>query len=306
MNISFFLNLATDTDLANKVDTLSQKAQTSILDLANYSPEQYKDLAKEWIDVIAHFGLKVLLAIVTFLIGRWIITKILTQFDNLLRKRSVTGVAISLFHSLVEAGLFLVLFMIIAGFFGVTSVTFAALLGAMGLAVGMALSGQLQNLAGGIILLVTRPFSIGHFIDAQSAQGTVEDITLFHTLLKTPDNKMVFLPNGNLSSGSITNLSHTGIRRVDFSIGVEYGEDFEKVQTLLMELANADQRVLKSPAPVAYLGELAESSVNISFRIWTKTENYWDVYFDFNKIIYNEFNKAGIGFPFPQLTVHQA
>ncbi len=302
MNITFFSLLGVDDNALAEVDSVANNLTKPI----NFEEIDFKALGSEWFEAICNFGIKVIIALVAFFIGRWIIKKILKWVDALMKKRSISAVAVSLFHSIFNALLYVALLMLIVNIFGVGSASFAAILASMGLAIGMALSGQLQNFAGGIIILVTKPFEANDFIESQSAMGTVMDITLFHTLLKTVDNKMIFVPNGMLSSGLITNYSHQDIRRVDLTIGVEYGQDFEQAKTLLLDLAKADKRILHSPEPVVYLSELADSSVNLSFRIWTKSELYWDVYFDFNRTVYAEFNKAGIGFPFPQLTIHQA
>ena len=171
----------------------------------------------------------------------------------------------------------------------------------------MALSGNLQNFAGGLIILLFRPYKVGDYIDASTgASGTVKEIQIFHTILITPDNKMVYVPNGAMSSGIITNYSNLDTRRIEWNFGVDYGEDFEKVEKILRNIIKADQRILTAPAPFIELGELAASSVNIKVRVWVKSSDYWDVFFYMNQTVYATFNKEGINFPFPQLTVHQA
>ena len=170
----------------------------------------------------------------------------------------------------------------------------------------MALSGNLSNFAGGLIILVFKPFKVGDYIDGQGASGTVKEIQIFHTILATVDNRIIYVPNGALSSNAITNYSKQDMRRAEWVFGVEYGEDYEKVKAVLERIIAADERIPTTPAPFIGLGALSASSVDIKVRVWTKTENYWDVYFDMNKIVYDTFNKEGIGFPFPQLTVHQA
>ena len=171
----------------------------------------------------------------------------------------------------------------------------------------MALSGNLQNFAGGLIILLFRPYKVGDYIDASTgASGTVKEIQIFHTILITPDNKMVYVPNGAMSSGVITNYSNLDTRRIEWNFGVDYGEDFEKVEKILRNIIKADQRILTAPAPFIELGELAASSVNIKVRVWVKSSDYWDVFFYMNQTVYATFNKEGINFPFPQLTVHQA
>ncbi len=297
MNITFFSLLTSATEVDSLANNLTEPL--------NFQDMDFKALGYEWLETISNFGIKVIVAIVAFLIGRWLIRKLLNWIDAMLKKRAMSAVGVSLFHSLFQAFLYVALLMVIIRIFGVASTSFAALLASLGLAVGMALSGQLQNLAGGIIILVTKPFETKDFVEAQSVMGTVVNITLFHTLLKTPDNKLIFVPNGTLSSGLITNYSHEDLRRVDFTIGVEYGQDFEQAKELLLKLAKEDKRIKQTPEPVVYLSELADSSVNLSFRVWTDSPLYWEVYFDLNKTIYAEFNKAGIGFPFPQLTIHK-
>ena len=189
---------------------------------------------------------------------------------------------------------------------GVESTSFAALLASAGVAVGMALSGNLSNFAGGLIILVFKPFKVGDYIDGPGVSGTIKEIQIFHTILSTLDNRMIYVPNGMLSGNAVINYSKQEMRRVEWVFGVEYGEDFEKVKAVLQRIIDADPRILKDPAPMIALGALSASSVDIKVRAWAKTADYWDVYFDMNKIVYDTFNKEGIGFPFPQLTVHQA
>lgn len=158
-----------------------------------------------------------------------------------------------------------------------------------------------------MIILLFRPYKVGDYIDASTgASGTVKEIQIFHTILITPDNKMVYVPNGAMSSGVITNYSNLDTRRIEWNFGVDYGEDFEKVEKILRNIIKADQRILTAPAPFIELGELAASSVNIKVRVWVKSSDYWDVFFYMNQTVYATFNKEGINFPFPQLTVHQA
>ena len=170
----------------------------------------------------------------------------------------------------------------------------------------MALSGNLQNFAGGLIVLLFRPYKVGDVIESQGETGTVREIQIFHTILTTFDNKVIYIPNGALSSGTVINYSREELRRIDWTIGVEYDTDYDMVERTIRDLLATDQRILNKPAPFVALHTLADSSVNIAIRVWVKNADYWDVYFDMNKRIYAEFNAKGIGFPFPQLTVHQA
>ena len=176
-----------------------------------------------------------------------------------------------------------------------------------GVAVGMALSGNLSNFAGGLIILLFKPYKVGDYIEAQGVGGTVKEVQMFHTVLGTVDNKVIYIPNGSLSSGVVTNFSNQTTRRVDWTFGVEYGSDYEKVKQVIESVLAKDSRILSEPAaPFIALTALADSSVNVVVRVWVNSSDYWGVYFDINKNIYVTFNEVGIGFPFPQLTVHQA
>ena len=258
-----------------------------------------------WLDGAINFGLRVLLVIVLFWLGRIVIRWIGRLFDKFLRRRAFDGVAVTLLDSLFTALLYVTLGIILASVLGVKSVSFAAVLASMGLAVGMALSGQLQNLAGGVIIMVTKPFGIGDFISAQGVEGTVRAVRLFHTEVLTPDNKVVFIPNGTLSSSLVTNFSHEDIRRVEWTIGIEYDEDYQRVRQVILALLQQDQRILTTPEPVIVLHKLNDSSVDILVRAWVASGDLWPVFWDFNERVYADFNAKGIGFPFPQLTVHQ-
>ena len=170
----------------------------------------------------------------------------------------------------------------------------------------MALSGNLSNLAGGLIVLMFKPFKVGDYIEGAGVNGTVQEIQIFHTILVTPDNRVIFAPNGALSSNAVINYSKKSTRRVDFTFGVEYDVDFDKVKSVIQHIIEADSRILRNPSSMIELGALGASSVDITVRVWVKSSDYWNVFFDMNRIVYATFNKEGIGFPFPQLTVHQA
>jgi small-conductance mechanosensitive channel len=186
---------------------------------------------------------------------------------------------------------------------GVQSVSFAAVLASMGLAVGMALSGQLQNLAGGVIIVVTKPFTIGNYIQAQNVEGIVQSVSLFHTVITTLENKKIYIPNGALSSGVIVNVNSVSERRLEWTIGIDYDSDVDKAIELLYELLRKDERVLNDPAPYVAVSALADSSVNLIARAWVKTEDFGITNHDFNRTVFLAFNEAGINFPFPQVTV---
>jgi small conductance mechanosensitive channel len=203
----------------------------------------------------------------------------------------------------VNVVLIVLLIVSIIGALGVETTSFAALLASAGVAIGMALSGNLSNFAGGLIILIFKPFKVNDYIHAQGTEGTVKEIQIFHTILKTPDNKWVYIPNGSLSSGIVTNYNVES-RRVEWIFGVDYGTDYGKVKALTEAILAADSRILSDPAPFVALNALADSSVNIIVRAWVKTSDYWNVYFDINQVVYETYNAQGINFPFPQLTVH--
>ena len=252
-------------------------------------------------------GGRILAALFIFIIGKFIVNWLNKLFAKTLEKRKVDASIQSFLKSIVNITLLVLLFLAVIGKLGIELTSFAALLASAGVAIGMALSGNLSNFAGGVIILVFRPYKVGDYIEASTgASGTVTDIQIFHTVLTTPDNRVVFAPNGAMSGAIVTNYSRKDTRRVDFSFGVEYGTDFELAKSTIMEVISKDSRILKDPAPFIELGALADSSVNITVRVWVNAADYWGVNFDMNKNVYATFNEKGISFPFPQLTVHQA
>lgn len=265
-----------------------------------------EQLLSKLLDWGIEVGKDLLGAIIIYIVGRFIIKQVGRLLARILEKRKLEISVQTFLRSLVNILLNLVLAFAIVSRLGVETTSFAALLASAGVAIGMALSGNLSNFAGGLIILVFKPFKVGDYIEGQNANGTVREIQIFHTILTTVDNKVIYVPNGALSSDAITNYSKQETRRAEWVFGVEYGEDFEKVKAVLQRIIDADPRILKDPAPMIALGALSASSVDIKVRAWAKTADYWDVYFDMNKIVYDTFNKEGIGFPFPQLTVHQA
>ena len=251
-------------------------------------------------------GKHILAALVIFIVGRFLISFINKMVARLLERRKVEPSIQSFVRSFVSILLTVLLIVAVVSKLGVETTSFAALLASAGVAVGMALSGNLQNFAGGLIVLLFKPYKVGDTVECQGETGVVREIQIFHTILTTFDNKVVYIPNGTLSSGVITNYSREELRREDWTVGVEYGSDYDKVEATIRTILAADKRVLDKPAPTIALTALADSSVNVVIRVWVKSEDYWDVFFDMNKTIYAVFNREGIGFPFPQLTVHQA
>lgn len=261
---------------------------------------------QQLIDWSVSAGGRIIGAVLIFVVGRFIISFLNKMVARLLEKRKVDASIQSFVKSLVNILLTILLIIAVIGKLGVETTSFAALLASAGVAIGMALSGNLQNFAGGLIVLLLRPYKVGDLIESQGVTGTVREIQIFHTILVTGDNKVIYIPNGALSSGTVTNYSRESTRRVEWVIGVEYGENFDKVEETTRRIISEDKRVLTDPEPFVALHALDASSVNVIIRVWVKSEDYWGVYFDMNKTIYTVFNKEGIGFPFPQLTVHQA
>lgn len=250
-------------------------------------------------------GKSILLAAIVAVIGYYIVRFINNMVARILERRNVEPTVQTFLKSFINITLLILLILTVVSTLGVNTTSLAALLASAGLAVGMALSGNLQNLAGGIILLLFKPYKVGDYIEAQGVSGTVKAIQIFHTILTTPDNKELFIPNGALSSGNITNYSKNDLRRVDMVVSVEYGTDTEKVKQVTQELLRSDSRILKDPAPFVAVNELGDNGVFFSIRVWVNGSDYWNVFFDTNERIYNEFNKQGIGFPFPQIQIHQ-
>lgn len=260
--------------------------------------------SEQLIDLIWAWGPKVVTAILTLIIGLWIIGVIVRGFGKAMNKRNVDPSLSPFLKSLAGAVLKIMLFISVIGMVGIEATSFVAVLGAAGLAIGLALQGTLQNFAGGVIILLLKPFKVGDVIDAAGYIGSVNQIQIFNTILKTPDNKTIIIPNGSLANSSMTNYSTEPRRRVDFTFGVGYGDSTEKTRETLMELINADSRILKDPEPFIAVSALADSSVNFVVRVWVEAADYWGVHFDMNEKVYNKFNEVGLNIPFPQMDVH--
>ena len=250
-------------------------------------------------------GKSILLAILIFVVGRYLIKFINKMIGRMMERKKVEPTIQSFLKSFINVLLTILLIITTVSALGVNTTSFAALLASAGVAVGMALSGNLQNLAGGIILLLFKPYKVGDYIEAQGVSGTVKEIQIFHTIILTVDNKQVYVPNGALSSGSVINYSSEPLRRVDITVSVEYGTQVDTVKQALEDIIKADGRILTDPKPFVALGNLASSSIDFTVRTWVKGADYWPVYFDLTRNVYEEFNRRGIGFPFPQVQIHQ-
>ena len=250
------------------------------------------------------YGPKVLGAIATLVIGLWIVGIMVGIIKKVLVKSKVDPSLGSFLSSLASILLKVLVYISALGVLGVEMTSFIAILGAAGLAVGLALSGTLQNFAGGVMILFFKYFKVGDFIEAQGYMGTVKEIQIFVTVLTTPDNKTIIIPNGPLATGSLTNFSAQEQRRVDWTFGIAYGDDVDKAYEVLGRLIAEDERILKDPEPFMAVSALADSSVNIVVRVWVNAADFWGVHFRMNEQVYKTFDKEGLSIPFPQRDVH--
>lgn len=261
------------------------------------------DLSEAWLPIVIQYGAQVTLALLTFLLGWWLISKLVGNIGGLLKRRQVDPSLHGFIESLSSIILKALLLVSVASMIGVETTSFIAVIGAAGLAIGLALQGSLANFAGGVLILVFRPIRVGEWIEAQGVAGTVHSIQIFHTVLKSGDNKTIVVPNGSLSNGHITNYSREPRRRADINIGIDYSADIKLAREILLEIAE-DERVLRDPEPVVFVTGLGDSSVNLSLRVWVVTGDFWPVTFSFTERVKERFDEAGIGIPFPQRVVH--
>ncbi|MCL3778816.1 mechanosensitive ion channel [Prolixibacteraceae bacterium JC049] len=266
--------------------------------------EKIESFGEMMLDLVKLYGPKLVYAIIVFFIGLWVV-KILTNVINRLMDQQKIDASLRPFlKSLFSMLLKTLLVITVLGMLGVEMTSFIAVLGAAGLAVGMALSGTLQNFAGGVMILLFKPFKVGEFIEAQGYMGVVNEIQIFNTILTTPDNKVIVIPNGGLSTGSLVNYSRLETRRVDFTFGIGYDDDIDKARSVIRKTIDANEHILHDPEPFIAVSELADSSVNFAVRVWVKSENYWNVHFYMLEQVKKAFDKEGISIPYPQTDVH--
>lgn len=268
----------------------------------NAEVDQLVKASQAWIPMIMEYGSRVLLALVTLAVSWWLINRLTTKIGQLLALRKADLALQGFISSLANIILKILLVVSVASMIGIQTTSFVAAIGAAGLAIGLALQGSLANFAGGVLILLFRPFKIGDWIEAQSVSGTVDSIQIFHTVLRTGDNKTVIVPNGNLSNGIITNYNRQPTRKVVFDVGVDYEADLQKVREVLLRLAD-DSRVLKEPAPVVVVTTLGESAITMSLRVWVNTPDYWDVLFMFNEHSRDRLKAEGVDIPFPHRVI---
>lgn len=250
------------------------------------------------------YGLKIIGALLIFIIGKWIAKWIQRLLVTLMKKKKVDDTLQSFLENLVYILLLIVIVLASLSALGIETTSFIAILGAAGLAIGLALQGTLGNVGAGVLLISFRPFKVGDFVAAGGEMGTIESISLFATILHTPDNKVITIPNSTIAGGNITNFSAKETRRLNLVFGIGYGDDLKLAKSVLQEIITSDPRVLSDPAPFVGVLELGESSVDFAFRPWVKSEDYWDVHFDMQEKVKLTFDERGISFPYPQMDIH--
>jgi small conductance mechanosensitive channel len=260
-------------------------------------------LQKIW-ELLTIYGLKIVAALVIFIIGRWVAKLIKNITEKVMEKKSVDATLISFVGDIIYFALLVFVILAALSQLGIQTTSFIAIIGAAGLAVGLALQGSLANFAAGFLMIIFRPFKVGDYIEGAGTAGTVESIQIFTTQLRTPDNKTVIVPNAKLTGDNIINWSSKGTRRVDLVIGISYGDDIDKAKQIMMDVLTNDQRILKDPTPQVAVLELADSSVNFIVRPWVNVSDYWNVYFDTTEEIKKRFDQSGVSIPFPQRDVH--
>ena len=255
-------------------------------------------------ELLAFYGLNIVAAILIFVVGRWIARALRNVIKRMMTKGNVDEILVSFVGNLTYIAL--LAFVIIAALnqLGIQTTSFIAIIGAAGLAIGLALQGSLANFAAGVLMIIFRPFQVGDYIEGAGVAGAVEKVQIFTTQLKTPDNKTIIIPNAKIMGDNITNYSAKDTRRVDMVIGVGYGDDLKKVREILEDILAKDQRILKDPAPTIGVLELGDNSVNFAVRPWVKRDDYWGAYFDVTETVKRRFDEEGISIPYPQRDVH--
>ena len=281
-------------------------------ELAQFKNMSFDQVINSIATDLAHFAISLAAAVLVFYAGKFVITRLYNLTDRLLRRRNVEASLLTFVLSFVRIVLYFILIVAVIGILGIETSSFLALFASAGVAVGMALSGTLQNFAGGVLILALKPFKVGDYIEAQGFAGTVKKIEMFSTIITTPDYKTIIIPNGGLSTGAINNSTTQPYRRIEWKVGISYGDSVERAREALLGMLTSDARVLTEAvpsegvtAPVVYLGSLDDSAVTLTVRAWVKSEDYWSVFFEMNEEIYKHLpERAGVSFPFPQVDVH--
>lgn len=259
---------------------------------------------EEFTPLAVEYGIKIVMAILVFVIGKWLVGKVASFLRQAMIKNGVDE-TVSIFAANLSNGVLMAIVIIATlGQLGIQTASFVAIIGAAGLAVGLALQGSLANFASGVLIILFRPIKQGDFIEAGGVVGSVRDISIFSTVLKTGDNKTIIVPNSGIMGGAITNYSTESTRRIDLVVGISYDADIRKAKKILNDIVDSDNRILKEPLPTIAISELADSSVNFVVRPWVGASDYWPVRFELNEKIKLAFDEAEIGIPYPQMDVH--
>ncbi|HAU16212.1 MAG TPA: mechanosensitive ion channel protein MscS, partial [Gammaproteobacteria bacterium] len=262
------------------------------------------DLSEAWLPVVLQYGAQVTLALLTFLFGWWLINTLTAKVSGLLQRRKVDPTLHGFIGSLAGIILKVLLLVSVASMIGVETTSFIAVIGAAGLAIGLALQGSLTNFAGGVLILFFKPYKVGDYIKTNGEEGFVESIDIFYTFLRTMDSRHVILPNGPLANGNLVNYTMDEVRRVELSVGISYHNRFEDAETALFKMIGEESRVLSDPPPFIGVTGYGDSSIDLTIRAWVKNADYWPVFFDLNKRIKPALDNANISIPFPQRDVH--
>ena len=296
--------MANDTIISQLGETIQN--DSTIMTMTE-TIEKVKDTPiSEWLprlvnNYLVPLGIKLVAAILIFIVGRWLVKVIKNSVNRVMERRNTEATLRSFLGSLISVLLNFILIIIIVSVLGINTSSLVALLASAGLAVGMALSGTLQNFAGGVIIMIFRPFKVGDYISAQGQEGTVKEIQIFNTIIKTLDNKIITIPNGILSTGIMTNFAKEETRRVDWTFSISYGDDYDNAKAVLKRLCDEDSRILKTPEVFIELSKLNASSVDITVRAWVKSADYWGVFFSMNEKVYKTLPAEGLHLPFPQM-----
>lgn len=264
----------------------------------------WSDLSHTLVSDLLKFSGKLAIAIIIYFVGRWLIRWMDRLLNRIFERRKVDTSLNKFIRNMLRIVAWIFLLLIIVGILGIKTTSFLAILASAGFAVGMALSGTLQNFAGGVLILLLKPFRTGDYIVSQGQEGTVKEINLFNTVLATPDNKTIIIPNGGMSSSIVNNVTDAGTRRIEWTFGIAYGDDYDEARRVLQQLIAADERIFKTPEPLIALSNLADSAVQIVVRVWAKTDDYWAIYYGMNEKVYKVFPEHGLSIPFNQLDVN--
>jgi small conductance mechanosensitive channel len=289
---------------AAAVDSLATSGNALETAVSSISQLTMAEIVEYITNAALTIGSKILQIVIIWIIGRWISKRLVNMTKSMMKKKNTDASIQSFLVSFIDIVALIVLLIIIISVVGIDTSSFVALFASAGVAIGMALSGTLQNFAGGVMVLLFRPYKVGDYIEAQGQAGTVKEIQIFNTLLQTPDNRIIIVPNGPLSTGIINNYSRETTRRVDFKFSISYGDDFELAKSVLLDIIGKDSRIMKDPAPFIELGAMSASSIDITVRVWCNSADYWGIFFDMNKAVYTTFPAKGLHFPYNTITVN--